>query len=268
MTNVMIEAENIRFAYGRHQVLRGVSLSAGSGECVAVLGPNGAGKSTFVTCLNGLRTPAPGSGKIRIAGKDVAALNRAEIARTIAYVAQDTPISRMTVYDWVMLGRKPYIRWAVSEKDTQLCLDMIDRVGMTPMRLRRLAELSGGERQKVLLARALVQEPKVLILDEPTSNLDPKNQYEMMGLVRRLAQERGFTAVVVLHDLNLALRYCNRFLFLREGREFAYVDAAGVTGEIISTVYDVQARILFDDAVTPAGGEPRRLVSIDEVTQP
>ena len=117
-------------------------------------------------------------------------------------------MSQTTVFDCVLLGRKPYIRWAVGEEDLRLCTAMIHRVGLEALELRSLDELSGGELQKVMLARALVQRPKVLLLDEPTSNLDHRNQYEMMDLVREVAREQHITVLIVLHDLNLALRYC------------------------------------------------------------
>lgn len=120
---------------------------------------------------------------------------------------------------------------------------MIARVGLGALKLRPLDELSGGELQKVMLARALVQQPKVLLLDEPTSNLDPKNQYEMMKLVHNIAKEGGITVLVVIHDLSLALRFCDRFLLMREGRVFKYGDSAVLTDENIFPVYGMHAYI-------------------------
>ena len=121
---------------------------------------------------------------------------------------------------------------------------MIDRVGLRDLQLRNMDQLSGGEAQRVMLARALVQQPKVLLLDEPTSNLDPRNQYEMLALVNRIAKEQGITVLIVLHDLNLALRYCYKFYFIKGGRGFCYGSEEIVSSETVETVYGISAQVL------------------------
>lgn len=238
----MIEVKNISFSYGKAPVLTDVSFSAKAGECVGILGNNGAGKSTLITCISRIRTPA--GGEALIDGKPVREMGRSELARSIAYVAQKNEMSRATVFDCVLLGRKPYIRWTVSQEDLDLCAAMIRRVGLEALQLRNLDELSGGELQKVMLARALVQQPKVLLLDEPTSNLDPKNQYEMMGLLRQVAGEQRITALIVIHDLNLALRYCDKFFFLKDGSGYRYGGIETVDQETIETVYGIKAKVM------------------------
>ena len=237
----MIEIRDIAFAYGKQKILDGVGFTAQAGECVGILGNNGAGKSTLITCINRIRTPE--RGEVVIDGKPVREMSRNEMARTIAYVAQKNEMSHATVFDCVLLGRKPYIKWSVGQEDIDLCETMIRRVGMEAFQLRSLDELSGGELQKVMLARALVQQPKLLLLDEPTSNLDPRNQYEMMALVRQVAREQGITVLIVIHDLNLALRYCDRFYFLKDGTGFSYGGVETVTAETIQTVYGIKAEI-------------------------
>ena len=237
----MIEIRDIAFSYGRLRILNGVSFTAQSGECVGILGNNGAGKSTLITCINRIRTPE--RGEVIIDGKSVREMSRNEMARTIAYVAQKNEMSHATVFDCVLLGRKPYIKWSVSQEDIDLCEAMIRRVGMEQFQVRSLDELSGGELQKVMLARALVQQPKLLLLDEPTSNLDPRNQYEMMALVRQIAREQGIAVFIVIHDLNLALRYCDRFYFLKDGTGYSYGGVETVTAETIQTVYGIKAEI-------------------------
>lgn len=237
----MIEIRDIAFSYGRQRILNGVSFTARPGECVGILGNNGAGKSTLITCINRIRMPE--RGEVIIDGKSVRDMSRNEMARAIAYVAQKNEMSHATVFDCVLLGRKPYIKWSVSQEDIDLCEAMIRRVGMEQFQVRSLDELSGGELQKVMLARALVQQPKLLLLDEPTSNLDPRNQYEMMALVRQIAREQGIAVFIVIHDLNLALRYCDRFYFLKDGTGYSYGGMETVTAETIQTVYGIKAEI-------------------------
>ena len=244
----MIEVRDICFAHGKTPVLQNVSFTAGAGECVAVLGNNGAGKSTLITCINRIRTPA--SGQVLIDGQPVQAMSRGQLARSVAYVAQKNEMTDTTVFDCVLLGRKPYIHWTVSARDLDLCAAMLARVGLEHLQLRRLGELSGGEVQKVMLARALVQQPKVLLLDEPTSNLDPRNQYEMLALVREIAKEQGITALIILHDLNLALRYCDRFFFLKNGRCYRCGGPEAVDAATLEAVYGIQARTAQVDGRT------------------
>lgn len=237
----MIEIRNIAFSYGKQHILNGVNFSVNPGECVGILGNNGAGKSTLITCINRIRTPE--RGEVLVDGRPVRGMSRNEMARTIAYVAQKNEMSHATVFDCVLLGRKPYIKWGVRQEDIDLCEAMIRRVGMEDFQVRSLDELSGGELQKVMLARALVQQPKLLLLDEPTSNLDPRNQYEMMSLVRQIAREQGIAVLIVIHDLNLALRYCDRFYFLKDGTGYSYGGADTVTSETIRKVYGIRAEI-------------------------
>ena len=237
----MIEVKNLSFAYGKREILRDVSFKAESGEIVGILGNNGAGKSTLVTCLNHILKPK--SGKIILNGKDAETLSKRELAQYISYVAQKNEQTQTTVFDSVLLGRKPYIKWSIGQEDIAVCDEIIERVGLSEMKLRALDELSGGELQKVMLARALVQQPKVMLLDEPTSNLDPKNQYEMMKLVRQVADEKNITVLVVIHDLSLAMRFCDKFLLMKDGKVFTYGDAGVLTDDNIYPVYGMHAYI-------------------------
>jgi len=237
----MVEIKNISFSYGKKDVVKNISFDIQTGECVGILGNNGSGKSTLITCLNKIRTPK--TGRVLIDKKDTLKMSRLETARHISYVAQKNEISQITVFDSVLLGRKPYIKWAVSQEDINICDDTIEKTGLTPFKLRYIDELSGGELQKVMLARALVQQPKLMLLDEPTSNLDPKNQYEMLELVRNLTICRQICSVIVLHDISLALRYCDRFLFLTDGEVYGYGDDSIVTPETLETVYGISSTV-------------------------
>lgn len=238
----MIEIKNLSFSYPDAEILKNVGFAAESGEVVGLLGNNGAGKSTLVTCLNRIRKPK--TGDLFIDGKNTSQMSRGELARTVSYVAQKNELTHSTVFDCVLLGRKPYIKWSVGQEDLDICTRIMARVGLLDYQMRYVDELSGGELQKVMLARALVAEPKLLLLDEPTSNLDPKNQYEMMALVRELAAEQGFTVITVIHDLNLALRFCHKFYFLKAGEGYSYGAIDTVTAETLQAVFGIRAEVL------------------------
>ena len=244
----MISVEHLNFSYpcGR-QILRDISFEAPSGSCLAILGNNGAGKSTLLKCLCHILRPQ--TGRAVLDGEDLLPLPLGQLAERVALMSQEAPSARLTVYDTLMLGRKPYIRWGVGQRDRAAVADMLSRLHLEPMAVRYLDQLSGGERQKVLLARALVQQPRLLLLDEPTSALDLRNQYEMLGLVRRICAEEGITAVLVLHDLNLALRFCDRFLLLSGGTVHACGGADVVTSENIRAVYGMDAAVEQVDGV-------------------
>jgi iron complex transport system ATP-binding protein len=175
--------------------------------------------------------------------QDIHKMSRNQIARRISYVAQKNEVNQITVFDSVLLGRKPYIKWAISQEDMDICDEVINQIGMPDFKLRYVDELSGGELQKVMLARALAQKPRLMLLDEPTSNLDPKNQYEMLALVRKLAKEKSISALIVLHDVSLALRYCDRFLFMKSGSVYDYGNESIVTKETIGDVYGIESTI-------------------------
>ena len=238
----MIQIKNISFSYGNNEVLKDISFDVQQGECVGILGTNGAGKSTLITCLNKIRTPK--KGEVHIDDRDALKMGRLEAARNISYVAQKNEISQMTVFDSVLLGRKPYIKWTVSQQDIDLCDTTIVQMGLAEFKLRYVNELSGGELQKVMLARAFVQQPKLLLLDEPTSNLDPKNQHEMLALVQKMVKEKQISALIVIHDLSLALRYCDKFAFIKDGVVYRYGDESIVTDETVSGVYGINSTVV------------------------
>lgn len=236
----MMRVEGLNFAYpcGR-QILRDISFEAGNGSFLAVLGNNGAGKSTLLKCFDQILRPQ--SGPVTVDGAELLTLPLGELARQVAFVTQSAALTHMTVYETLLLGRKPYIKWGVSQEDRRIVDDTLRRMGLEGFAMRYLHQLSGGEQQKVLLARALVQQPKLLLLDEPTSNLDLRNQYEVLSLVREVCRERDITAILVIHDLNLALRFCDRFVFLHGGTVFAAGDHTVVNPENIRAVYGMES---------------------------
>ena len=238
----MLEVRDLSFAYrGGSPVLDGVGFTVPDGEVCAVLGNNGAGKSTLIKCMD--RILRPGSGSVSIDGRDIFALSRREAARLAAYVPQTPPSGELTVFDAVLLGRRPYIGWDATAGDKAAAMEAMELLGLSGLALRRLDELSGGERQKAAIARALAQEPRLLLLDEPTSSLDPRAQHDTMSLVREITRGRGVCTVCVLHDLNLAARYCSRFVFLSGSRVFAEGGREAMNAENIEEVYGMHVHL-------------------------
>lgn len=239
----MLSVENLQFHYqGGPKVLKKINFSLGDGEFLAILGNNGAGKSTMLKCFNHIITPD--AGEVLLNGENLLKMSAKEVARRIAFVAQNVPDTQMTVHDMVMLGRRPYMSWAFTERDHEIVHEAMDRLKVSEFRGRFLNRLSGGERQKVMLARALAQEPKLLLLDEPTSSLDLKNQYQVLQIVKDICHETGISAIVVIHDLNLALRFCDRFLLMQQGEVFRYGDAGILDREAIWKVYGVHGEVV------------------------
>ncbi|MFO8184492.1 MAG: ABC transporter ATP-binding protein [Candidatus Aegiribacteria sp.] len=238
---MILSVEGLSFEYGDLEVLRDVSFQVRRHEITAVMGPNGSGKTTLLRCIN--RILAPKTGSVSILGRELREYSRRDVARNIAYVAQRTEPGRVTAFDAVLLGRKPHIGWKVAQKDLELTQAALHRLNMEHLSLRYTDSMSGGEYQKVCIARALVQQPRVMLLDEPTSFLDLKNQLAILRLLRTIVRGHDMCAVVTMHDLNTAFRYADRFLFLRDGTIFASVDRSGITGEIIEDVYGVPVSV-------------------------
>lgn len=244
----MIRTEHLKFSYSADKkILDDICFQAEAGSCTAVLGNNGAGKSTFLKCLN--RMLLPEKGVVYLNGTDLRQMRRREIACNAAYVTQNPQTARFTVYDAVLLGRKPYVRGNPAPQDYAVTESILERLSLSPLALCYTDELSGGELQKVMLARALAQQPNVLLLDEPTSNLDLKNQYETLRLIQKLAQEEKVCVMMVIHDLNLALRYCDRFVFLKNHRVFRHGGLDCVTAEVIRQVYGIPAAVRQLDGI-------------------
>jgi len=241
----MIEIKNLNVAYGARRALKDISLDIESGETLALLGPNGSGKSTFIRALSGV---VPASGSLRLFGRDLNGLNAAARARLIAVVPQTVALPpAFAVWETVLLGRTPYLNFLgqVSARDEQIARESLQKVDALAFAGRRVGELSGGEQQRVLVARALAQSTPVLLLDEPTTHLDLEHQIGLLELIRRLAREEKLTVVIALHDLNLAARYADRTAFLVGGE----IRALGATKEVlrpdvISDVYHWPVKVI------------------------
>ncbi|MFA7562094.1 MAG: ABC transporter ATP-binding protein [Methanoculleus sp.] len=235
-------ARGLSFSYRDRQVLADVSFSLERGEILGLIGPNGSGKTTLLRCLDRILDP---EGDLRINGCDLSSVSRTEIARTIAYVPQSSGVpGSATVFETVLMGRRPHLRWSVSEEDKRKVSKALSLLGISNFASRRVDRLSGGERQRVLIARAFAQDARVLLLDEPTSALDMRNQIEVMALLARLVEEHGIAVIAAIHDLNLAARYCHKIMMLKEGRVIGEgAPSSLLTGEMMRTVYGIEATV-------------------------
>jgi len=218
MGNVVVELDRLNAGYGGHRVLRGVTARIREGEFVGIVGPNGAGKTTLLKVLNGVLIPS--SGEAKILDREVRAYTARELARRVATVPQRTTIDfAFTVWDIVLMGRYPHAGFLGGEtrRDHEIARRVMDQTGIAGLALRSFGELSGGEQQRVVLARALVQEPDVLLLDEPTAHLDISFQKDILDLLHAINADQDLTVIMVIHDLNLASLYCDRLILLRDG---------------------------------------------------
>lgn len=238
---MILSVDNIRFSYNSHPVIENVSFNLEKGRMLAILGVNGAGKSTLLKCLNRILRPQTGS--VFMGGEDLHQLPQNSIARRMGYVSQQHAQDQLTVYESVLLGRRPHMGLTVGKNDYAVVDQTIRQMGLSPQALRPVSDLSGGEVQKVMLARALAQSPAILLLDEPTSNLDLKNQMDVMALIRSVVCTRGLMAIVAIHDLNLAVRFADHFLFIKDHRIHAIAKKEELSTEMIEQVYGVEVVI-------------------------
>ena len=261
-----VEARALSFRVEAKRLLDGVDLLAARGQFVGLIGPNGAGKSTLLRALSGVLRHEEGS--VRLEGSELRSMPARDVAALLALVPQIAPYTQgFTAFELVLMGRYPHLgRFQVEGRaDGAIARDAMRLTEAEDFASRTLETLSGGERQRVFLARALAQQPGILLLDEPTSNLDLLHQLTILGLVRRQV-DAGLTAIAAIHDLNLAARYCDRLVVLSEGRVLTEgVPEDVLTPETIEAAFGVRAAVHREPAtgalaVTPIApaGEPRR----------
>ena len=244
----LIHARNITYRIDEAVILREIGLTLRPGEVVGLIGPNGAGKSTLLKVLGGLWRGA--EGVIQVEGRPLAGYAPRDLARLIAHVPQAAPLDfAFTVREVVLMGRSPHLGRFQLERDFDRAIadEAMRQADVIQFADRFVNTLSGGEQQRVFIARALTQQPRVLLLDEPTANLDVKHQLGVLALVRRLAHERGIGVIAAIHDLGLAARFCDRLTLLHEGRILADdTPAAVLTPRNLEAVFEVQARVYAD----------------------
>lgn len=251
----MIKAENISFSYNSREILKNICMEVREGEIVSLLGMNGSGKTTLLKILSGILKPE--MGRVYIDNREISEFSRRELARHVAYMQQKVDgVSSTTVFEAILLGRKPHITFQVSRRDLDIVESILDTLGLSHLAFRNTLQLSGGELQKVFIGMALAQEPKVLLLDEPINHLDIKNQIEIMTLIKDITKKMNLTTILVLHDIGMALRFTDKFLLLKDGQIFSYVNKDGISRDIIKNVFNIDALIeKFNDiyVVIPVG---------------
>ena len=243
----MLCIENLSFRYGKRNppVLNGVNLQLNAGEIGILLGKNGSGKTTLFKNILGILSP--NSGSIRFYGEDVLKMSRRERAKLIAYVPQDIHFGELSVFDSVLMGRISYFGMSASAEDREAVWKILADMQLSDFAMRNVEQLSGGERQKVAIARAVAQEPKLLVFDEPTGNLDIANEQLIIEEAKKLAREKNISVLSSIHDLNQALNFGDKFFFLKNG-EIAHFGGVEAVNEIaIKNSFDIDVRIVEID---------------------
>nr|CBH38016.1 ABC transporter, ATP-binding protein [uncultured archaeon]CBH38507.1 ABC transporter, ATP-binding protein [uncultured archaeon] len=240
---VRLKVKNVEFSYASVPILKDICIELAASEMLGVVGPNGAGKSTLLRCIDRILKPQRGS--ILLDEREIKKMNMLELAKKLGYIPQSTSqVFPATVFDTVLLGRRPHVGWRSGEKDRKKVLKSLQMLNIEKFAMRDINELSGGQQQKVFIARALTQEPDVLLFDEPTSNLDIKHQLEVMEIIKSIVREKEISAIMAIHDLNLASRYVDRIIMMNGGEIFSAGDSVSVlTPESIKQVYGVEAEV-------------------------
>lgn len=242
-----LKIDDLYFSYSSTPVLKDVCADIGGNKLVSILGPNGVGKSTLIHCINKILTPT--SGTVLIDGKDVSEIKIKELAKQIGYVPYSANDSfPLSVIDTVLIGRHPHSKWGTLDKDLDIVYETLRMLGITHLAMRSFNELSAGQHQKVMLARGLVQEPKILLLDEPTSNLDVRHQLDVTKMLRRLSREKEMLVIMISHDINIAAKYSDQIILMNEGTIYDVgTPDKVITADNLRTVYGVVAEISSDD---------------------
>lgn len=238
---MIIQVQGLSFSYNSHPTLKDVNFSMERGMIMAFLGVNGAGKSTLLKCINGILRPAKGA--VMIEDVNSSSISRRMLACRIGYVPQRPETENLTVFDAVLLGRRPHVTGRSTLQDLRIVEDTLGMMNLQGLALRPLQTLSGGEIQKVIIARALAQQPDILLLDEPTSHLDMKNAVEVTSLLKQIVSGQNISLIAAMHDLNMALRFADVFLLIKDGAIYDAVKKDDLKAESIREVFGVPVSI-------------------------
>ena len=245
----LIEVDDLCFGYdSENPILKDISFKVSKPGFICVVGPNGVGKSTLVKCICGHLKPS--SGIVKICGKDVREYSLRSLSKIVGFVPVITSdFSSLTVLDTVLLGRYTHQKWRTTPEDLEIAYKALEAMKIEGLAMRSFKELSAGQHQKVMLAKGLAQQPRVLLLDEPTANLDIKHQIKITRMMKDICHNDGITVVMICHDLNIAAKYSDRILMMSEGT----IWADGTPEEVITEsnlkkVYDVNSKVVFDEA--------------------
>ncbi len=243
-----IEIDGLDYSYSKDElILKGINLDIRHPQLVSIVGPNGVGKSTLIHCIN--RILEPTHGVVMVDEVDVKNYNTRELAKKIGYVpCTSSDTFPMTVVDTILMGRNPHRKWKSLHQDLLVVKEVMDMMDIADLAMRPFNELSAGQHQRVMLARGLAQEPEILLLDEPTANLDIKHQMDVIRLLKVLSTKKKIVVVMISHDLNLASRYSDNIIMMSEGEIFAVGKPLDViTPENIMRVYGVDSDVIVSD---------------------
>lgn len=245
----ILEVKDLSFGYKNKKILENLSFSVQPNQFVAVLGINGAGKSTLIKCLNKIINFD--SGSVKVCNKPLSDTSIMDLSKLVAYVPQSVSTGfSMDVYDVILLGRRPYIGWRIGKQDREVVQSVIMRLGLGEFIFRKFHTLSGGEQQRVIIAKAIVQDPTLYLFDEPTSNLDLSSQFEILYEIKNLvlSKEKKCSALVAMHDINLAAKFADKIMIIDDNSIYCYeTPYNALNRETISEVYGVDSDVLYPD---------------------
>ena len=271
-----LKIENVEFGYSSVPVLNDICLELNGAQFVSIIGPNGVGKSTLIHCINKIVSPT--KGVVTIDETDVKGIPLKELAKKVGYVPyMSSDTFPLTVVDTVLMGRHPHSKWGSLDHDLEIAYDTLELMGIQHLAMRPFNELSAGQHQKVMLSRGLVQEPQILLLDEPTSNLDVKHQIEVTKILRDLSREKNMVVIIISHDLNIAAKYADKMILMHKGKIFSVgTPTEVITEENLKEVYGVTSCIIKDgyrphiilgDSIDP-GNDECTVLTADGVSIP
>ena len=246
---MQIKINDLVFSYSSIPVLKDITADLTGPKFISIMGPNGVGKSTLIHCINKILSPS--SGTVMIDDEDVKKITLKDMAKKVGYVPYTSSDTfPLNVVDTVLMGRHPHSQWGSMDKDLDIVYDTLRLLGISDLAMRPFNELSAGQHQKVVLARGLVQEPMILLLDEPTSNLDIRHQLEVTKLLKRLSVEKQILIIMISHDINIAAKYSDEVIMMYGGSIYAVgTPKEVITPENLKAVYEVEAAVIEDQGV-------------------